>query len=443
MAATASKSGQTLPVLDLVQSSRWVRILAKFLLYGLILTILALAFLPWQQTSRATGKVTALDPQNRPQTITSLAEGVVEFIPEKMLEGVKVIEGETIMVIEPLSANLKAQLDSQLASMSEKKRTASAKVESYRLQRESYVMARTYAVDAAIENLNSAKNKLASKEEALEMYRSKKKQTRLNYDRQKELFEDGLRAEKDFEKVRMDYEMAVAGLETVLKEVESAKDDVAAKAKEVEAKRADAQAKVDYAEAMREAAMGEVATAEKDYTEVDMKKDGLRLEITAPRSGSLLRLNVFEKGQQIKKGDSLFTIVPDSQEHAVELFVAGNDLQWIQVGNEVRLQFESWPAVQWVGWPSISVGSFGGVVSAIDATDDGMGRFRVLVRPIDENEWPEQRFLLQGVRANGWVMLGEVPLWFELWRQLNGFPPAVSKDDPKEDKPTKVPKLAK
>ena len=60
---------------------------------------------------------------------------------------------------------------------------------------------------------------------------------------------------------------------------------------------------------------------------------------------------------------------------------------------------------------------------SIDATDDGSGKFRTLVKPDGDSEWPSGRFLRQGVRANGWVMLSQVPLGYELWRQLNGFPP--------------------
>ena len=70
----------------------------------------------------------------------------------------------------------------------------------------------------------------------------------------------------------------------------------------------------------------------------------------------------------------------------------------------------------------MAVGTFGGEVAAIDATDDGKGKFRVQVKASSEQEWPSDRFLRQGVRANGWVLLSQVPLGYEIWRQLNGFP---------------------
>ena len=97
----------------------------------------------------------------------------------------------------------------------------------------------------------------------------------------------------------------------------------------------------------------------------------------------------------------------------------------------MRLQFEGWPAIQFVGWPSVAVGTFGGEVLSIDATDDGAGRFRIVVAadPSDE-PWPGTSILRQGVRAKAWVLLRTVPLWQEIWRQLNGFPPVVSEKEP-------------
>ena len=119
-------------------------------------------------------------------------------------------------------------------------------------------------------------------------------------------------------------------------------------------------------------------------------------------------------------------IVPDTDELAVEMKVSGNDMPLIHEGDRVRLQFEGWPAVQFVGWPSVAVGTFGGKVNRVFPTDDGMGNFRVVVTPDNhfarEDGWPDDRYLRQGVRANGWVLLKQVPLGYEIWRQLNGFP---------------------
>jgi hypothetical protein len=108
----------------------------------------------------------------------------------------------------------------------------------------------------------------------------------------------------------------------------------------------------------------------------------------------------------------------------VELQIDGNDLPLVQKGDRARLQFEGWPAAQFVGWPSVAVGTFGGRVYLVDPTANDRGQFRILVAPdLDEPAWPDEQYLRQGVRAQGWVLLNQVSIGWELWRQLNGFPP--------------------
>ena len=157
---------------------------------------------------------------------------------------------------------------------------------------------------------------------------------------------------------------------------------------------------------------------------------------------------LYELGQTIKEGQALLTLVPETTQEAVELMINGNDWPIVMPGQEVRLQFEGWPSVQVAGWPSLAIGAFSGQVASVDATDNGKGEFRILVVPTENPElaWPDdaKRFLRQGVRANGWVQLRRVPLGYEIWRQINGFPVMLEGKDIKKpskgDKPPKVPK---
>jgi hypothetical protein len=82
------------------------------------------------------------------------------------------------------------------------------------------------------------------------------------------------------------------------------------------------------------------------------------------------------------------------------------------------------------GWPSAAVGTFGGRIAAVDGADNGKGKFRVIIRPLDAEPWPSDMFLRQGARTNGWVLLNEVSLGYEIWRQLNGFPPVFDGPPP-------------
>ena len=154
--------------------------------------------------------------------------------------------------------------------------------------------------------------------------------------------------------------------------------------------------------------------------------------ITSPRDGTIMNVTASQGGALVKSGDVLAILVPDSEQKVVELKISGNDLPLVSVGRPVRLQFEGWPAVQFSGWPSVAVGTFGGKVAFIDPSDDGTGNFRVLVFPDGNDQWPDKKYLRQGVRTMGWVLLDSVRLGWEMWRRFNAFPPTVT-ESPKAD----------
>lgn len=435
-----------LPALKLVESSRIVWRLATALLVLLVCAVFATIFVPWQQSAKGTGKVVAFVPQERQQTVTSPVKGIAIRIGKGIVEGARVDRGDFIVEIEPNAANLIEQLKASLNDLDTKLATAETKADVYAQNVIDFEAAKQAAVEAADELIAAAKAKWDGKQRLVPGYEAKELQARLNYERQQGLFEKGVRSAKEMEKLRKDWDVARAELESVQLDVTAAEEEYQAKQQERIQKQREAQTKVDYARAMRQDALGLAATIQKDKRDVQVKLSELeRLIIHAPRDGTIHRLNVVERGQMLKEGDELFTIIPDTSERAVELWISGNDTPLVQRGDHVRLQFEGWPAVQFAGWPSVAVGTFGGKVMTIDPTDDGTGKFRILVQPAGDEPWPSRRYLRQGVRANGWVMLSQVPLGYELWRQLNGFPPTVSKSEPgkasKEDtKKIKMPK---
>ena len=196
-----------------------------------------------------------------------------------------------------------------------------------------------------------------------------------------------------------------------------------------------------------------VFSVERELQEIDTRIERFKARfVKAPCDGVVFRISADgQTGQFVKEGDELAVIVPDTTDRVVELLIDGVDAPLIAAhmeetgrGPHVRLQFEGWPGVQFAGWPSVATGTFGGRVRQIDSTDDGYGRFRILVEPeemFDGDRWPEGLYLRQGNQAVGWVFLNRVTLGYELWRQLNGFPPVVAPKPPeKKDggKPLKV-----
>lgn len=152
--------------------------------------------------------------------------------------------------------------------------------------------------------------------------------------------------------------------------------------------------------------------------------------ITAPRTGIVQRIFAPQGGVMVKAGQDLALIVPETANRSVELRVSGNDAPLLSIGRKVRLQFEGWPAVQFAGWPSVAIGTFGGEIAVIDPGADPEGSVRILVFPEEGEEWPDARYLRQGVRVVGWILLDSVSLGWELWRQFNGFPPTIKLSPP-------------
>jgi len=414
----------SLPALSMVKSSQRIRIFAKIVLVGLVLSICGMAFLPWQQTSRGTGRIIAFVPQERQQTVHAPVKGIVTEVIAGLREGDLVVRDQEILKLTPAAFQLEEQTRSQISDLESKMVAINIKAENFNQNVKDWADARDATVKAAQDLIESALSKLESKQKLVPAYQAKIRQAKQNFERAADLQKRGATAEREVEILERDYDVAKAEFESLLADVQAAEHEVSARREELNQRRSEFQTRVDSARANEQGAFSELASVQKEIRDLKIKLDELQqLVIKAPRDGTIFRLPVYERGQVVREGDALFTIVPETRDLAVELWVSGLDVPLVQTGDHVRLQFEGWPAIQFAGWPSVAVGTFGGKVVAIDDSDDGQGRFRIQVRPDPEDSWPDPIYLRQGVRANGWVMLQEVRLGFELWRLLNGFPP--------------------
>jgi len=180
---------------------------------------------------------------------------------------------------------------------------------------------------------------------------------------------------------------------------------------------------------------GRVAEAAAKLSRMDVSLSRQSVQtLSAPRDGVILSVNAGDVATFVNAGDVLATFVPEAPERVIEIFVDGRDIALVQIGRKARIQFEGWPAVQFSGWPSVAVGTFGGVVQSIDPSAQPNGRFRVLIAedPDDAHPWPEERYVRIGAKVRSWVLLETVPVGYELWRQLNNFPPELTQNNTTE-----------
>ena len=388
------------------QRFAWV-LVVLFLSFGV-----ALAFTPWQQSLEGSGRVIALTPVERQQTISAPVDGRV--VRWHVAEGTRVRKGDVVVDVSDNDPGMIERLRGELADARDRQGSLGDRIAGLEASRESALAAAQSRVGMASERINAAERGLDAAEATLVA-------TRLNLDRQEQLIKRGLTATRNVELGRMDHDRAVAELERARNTLNAARQDHQATISERQKAEADYRALIEDANASRSSARGAVRPIETRLARQSTQ------EIRAPRDGVILRLLAQPGSEMLKAGEPLAVLIPDTTQTVVELWINGNDMPLLHVDDKVRLQFEGWPAVQFVGWPSVAVGTFGGTVKLLDATDDGSGRFRILVAPDASDEaWPESRYLRQGVRANGWVLLQQVKLGFELWRRFNGFPPTTT-----------------
>jgi multidrug resistance efflux pump len=399
-------------------------------------------FVPWQQSVRGVGQVVAYAPLERQQTVKANISGRVYRWGDGIREGVPVKKGQTILEIRDIDPQALERYEQQREASQQKLKACYEVVAAYEEKLRAISEAQMLAIAAAEKEVEMAEQKVTAEKEALLAAEAAREQAQAFLIRKRQLLDEQLTSPQEVEIAERKYKEEIAKLKQAEAYLASAKSALEAKKAQLAQKQREAEGYVAAARAELQKARGESALAEKELTEVEGKLARQQNQvIEAPRDGTIVRLLVNEGGEIVSQGDPLFMLVPEAAERAVEIWVSGNDAPLIAVGRPVRLQFEGWPAVQFAGWPSVAIGTFGGRVVNIDATDDGKGRFRVLVLPGEGEVWPSRQYLRQGVRANGWILLNQVSLGYEIWRQINGFPPVVSPTEPKDGKEEKLPKV--
>ncbi len=407
------------PAISLANASKWPRVLCRLILILFFAVLVGVLFLPWRQFIDGRGRVIAFNPLDRRVDVEALVEGRVRKL--NVVENQRVHAGDIIAEIQDNDPNLIANLKAQRESIESRRDFAAGRVEDLSAQ----IIQEELAMNEAIE---TARQKVASAKIAAET-------ARLNYERTLSLSEKKLVSTREVELATLSRDSTIAELAGAEANLKRTNNDYASKIASIRASKG--------------SALSDAASAEKDLSEIDVKiNQNLRQIVEAPRDGVVLSVQVTD-GTYLKPGSPICVIVPETDSRFVELFVDGNDLPLIHArttlpdgtvepGSPVRIAFEGWPAIQSIGWPSLAIGTFGGEVVLVDQLPNATtGQFRIVVSPKPDVvrrggeevtvPWPDRdRWLRQGTLVNGWVMLQQVPLWFEIWRQMNGFPPLVT-----------------
>lgn len=415
----------------------------KFLFYSLLAAAFILLFLPWTQSVEAVGKVTTLNPENRPQTINSRIAGRIEkwFVHE----GEFVNKNDTIAFISEVKEDY---FDPQLIGRSEAQIKAK---ESSIVSYEQKINAIDQQVDALNSGLNlkieqlknkliQAKNKLSS--DSIEMITNSNnyKVAEEQFKRYEELLTKGVISKTDVENRKVKVQDALSKKIATENKYINSKNDLLNIELEFNSVRQEYNEKLMKAESEKFTAMSNLYDAEANLTKMQGQLANYSMRqsyyyVLAPQNGYITRTFSQGVGEIIKEGTAICSIVPDVKEQSVELYISPIDLPLIRTGQSVQLTFDGWPAFVFSGWPGVSFGTYSAEITAIDRNISENGKFRALAVNKKGEKWPSAIQIGGGVA--GFALLKNVPVIYELWRKINGFPPEFYTDNNKNKNETK------
>jgi len=435
---------------------RPVRWLARLVFLVFLAIPFALALVPWQQTVMCRGTVVAYSPVERMQVITARVSGQVRTW--HVVEESRVKMNDPLVDIEDNDPELAERLEAQRVFLAERLSAARQELTELAAAARAQESAREAAIKAAEANREAATRAIQVAEQAKANATFARDFELSRYEMFDDLFTNpqygGLESKFNRDEARMRADRAVT--DTDKADAEIARSQAALLTQEALLVQADATglSAIAVARSNLRKAEQNLFSIERDIQEVENRIERFKARrIVAPCDGVVFRVaaNVSQGGLYVKEGDELCTIVPDTSDRVAELFLDGVDapivLAYADRHEEmphVRLQFEGWPAVQFSGWPELAIGTFGGKIRQVDAASGLAGQCRILVEPdvvMPGDQWPDAEFLRQGNQVIGWVFLNRVPLGFEIWRRLNGFPPVLAPAPKAKDDAPKPPKI--
>lgn len=421
------------------------RVILVRLLIGLSILFLIILFLPWTQNVQSRGTVTSMNPSMRPQTIQSIIGGRIE--KWYVQEGDFVKKGDTVLYLsevkgEYFDPNLVKRADKQINAKQQSSAAYTEKIRALDNQIDALIstnklklkQARNYIVQTKLKVQSDSINLMAAQTD----YSLAQKQ----YERTEQLYKDGLKSLTDLEIKKLKSQETLAKKIGAENKLLTSKNEYINTVIELTSIQNQYDDKISKSKSEKYASYSDMYTTEADIAKLQTQSSNYSLRkgmyyITAPQDGYITRAIKTGIGENVKEGENLISIMPANYELAVELYIDPVNAPLIEKNQHIRIIFDGWPNIVFSGWPNSSYGTYGGKVVAIDNFVIENGKYRILVIK-DSKDYPWPKELRVGAGAFGMALLKNVPIWYEIWRQLSGFPPDYYKSSeqnkPKKDK---------
>jgi multidrug resistance efflux pump len=413
---------------SLVVTPKSIRKTNRVIAY-IFLGLFGFLFLPWTQNFEMKGRLTSLNPSDRPQSVHSTIAGRIE--KWYVQEGQEVKKGDTVLFLSEIKdkffdpdylVRIKEQITAKENAIGSTREKSEALEKQIRALQEGL----KFSLEKAKNKVQQSKLKIQSDSIDFVAAKTNFNIAKEQFDRQVKLFEQGLKSKTDLEARELKLQEAQAKLLSSENKFYTSKNELVNAQIELNSIGAEYLDKISKTESELNSTLsyyydteGQISKMNNDY--VNMQIRSSFYYITAPQDGYIIKALRTGVGETIKEGEEVVSILPKNAQLAVELFADPMDVVLLKKGDHIRLQFEGWPALVFSGWPGVTFGTFGSEVVNIDKMDT-KGKFRILAVASKDQDgnWPE--YLRIGTNTKGWAMLTTVPVWYEIWRRLNGFP---------------------
>lgn len=410
-------------VLDKVLLHRFIE---KFwvISFVIFLFMLAFLFLPWQQTVKGKGVVSAYDPTQRPYAVSATIDG---FIQEFHVEENRFVKkGDLLFTMVDLDKKYSTKLKTIQSKTKEQLENIEQQVVIAKERKDNLQKYLDVGLNVYVQKLSQIQDKIKSlnlKKMSLEKNYEIEK---LNYERIKLLYEDGIESKRKLDRIENVYIKAKAELEKIKIDITVENKNIDIIKKEKEKFLNDTQNKIKSLDESIINSQNSMRSLDRDIQKQSMNISRYETsEVYAPKDGYVVRLFESDKNKLLKKGDKVIYFAPSVTQKTVLLKVSDFNMPLIKEGLSVRLMFYGWPAMQISGWPVIRFGTFGGIVKKLDSVSYDKGYFYAYVVEDPNEPWPEGDVLKLGTQTTAWVRLETVPIWYQLWRNINGQPPKM------------------
>ncbi|WP_373030510.1 HlyD family secretion protein [Sulfurovum sp.] len=390
----------------------------------IILFFIVILFLPWRQTIDGEGILIAHDPIERVQPISAPIDGFIDTFyvseNEHVQKGMKLFD-----MIDP-DKDYKTRVYKMKEDFEQQAQNIEDELISLKKNKVSLVTQKKIRIELFNKRYRQAEEELKSLqlkykaekknyEVALKQFTrikqlySQKIESKQNYENAENRY---INANTQFNKIEIDIGVQKRNLTIIEQEENQFIEEIENQIRTLENSMLSAETRLNILKRDYEKHLTEIARYE--TSSVVSKKDGY-----------VMRILENDKSTYIKKGQPIMRFSPDVNVGSILLRVSDFNMPLVKEGLSVRIRFHGWPVLHIAGWPGIRFGTFGGIIKKVDPVLHEQGFYYAYVVEDPKEPWPSHEELRMGTNATAWIALSTVPIWYELWRLMNAFPPKM------------------